>query len=98
MGIIKPSVGRVVWFRQMTPGVFPGSEETCAAIVAHVHHDRLVNLCVIDANGNTHSRANVTLVQPGDEAPTHQHCLWMPYQTGQAAKTEELEKKLTASA
>jgi len=82
--VISPTVGRVVWFRQMTPGVFPGSDGVCAALVAKVWHDRLVNLCVIDENGNTHSRTSVVLVQEGDEAPTHQHCAWMPYQLSKA--------------
>jgi hypothetical protein len=92
--MITPTVGRVVWFQQMTPGVFPGSEKTRAAIIAHVHNDRLVNLCVIDANGATLSRTSVQLVQEGDELPVTMHCTWMPYQLGQSAKTEALEKKL----
>ena len=92
--IIKPTVGRVVWFNQCTPDVFPGSHEYRAAIVAYVFSDRLVNLMVIDANGNTHSRTSITLVQDGDEVPTWAHCVWMPYQKGQAAKTEALEKEI----
>lgn len=81
--MIVPSVGRVVWFNQMTPGVFPGSEGTCAAIVAKVWSDRMVNLCVIDANGNTLSRTSVPLVQEGDPEEKCQHCTWMPFQVGQ---------------
>ncbi len=86
--VIKPTVGRVVWFNQMTPGVFPGSDQTCAAIIAHVHGDRCVNLMVIDANGGTHQRSSVTLVQPGDKKPTHEHCEWMPFQIQTAAGRE----------
>lgn len=82
--IISPTVGRVLWFYQMTPDVFPGSNEKRAAIVADVHSDRLVNLCVIDANGNTHGRTSVPLVQADDERPVTMHCTWMPYQLGQA--------------
>lgn len=87
--VISPSVGRVVWFHQMTRDVFPGSHETVAAIIAYVHSDRRVNLVVFDANGNLHSRTGVTLVQPGDEPPSYQHCTWMPFQKGQAAKQEK---------
>lgn len=94
MGVIRPSVGRVVLFRQMTPGVFPGSEDVRAAIVAHVHSDRMVNLLVIDANGGTHARTSVQFVQPGDPVPTTAHCHWMEYQLGQAARTEAAEKQL----
>lgn len=83
--VIQPTVGRIVWFRQMTAGVFPGSDGACAAIVTHVHSDRLVNLCVFDGNGGTHPRTSVTLVQEGDPKPQHMHCEWMPYQKQKAA-------------
>lgn len=92
--MIKPTVGRVVIFNQGTAGVFPGSESPRAAIIAHVQSDRLVNLAVFDANGNSLSRTSVTLVQDGDTAPAYMHCTWMPYQLGQAAKTEAAEKAL----
>lgn len=83
--MIKPTVGRVVWFNQENRDL--AGDKTLAAIVAHVHSDRLVNLCVIDANGNTHSRTSVTLVQPGDATPgAGPYCEWMPYQIGQAAR------------
>jgi len=93
MPLIRPTVGRVVWFHQGTAGIFPGSEDTRAAIVAHVHGDRCVNLMAIDANGKTHDRTSVPLVQDGDPIPTSGfYCEWMPYQKGQAAKTEAAEK------
>lgn len=85
--VIPPTVGRVVWFNQGAPGMFPGSDQTRAAIVAHVHSDRMVNLSVFDANGNVHSRTSVPLLQPGDEKPASGfYAEWMPYQIGQAAK------------
>lgn len=92
--MIPPTVGRVVHFREMRPDVFAGSEGTCAAIVTWVWSDRVVNLAVFDAEGNTHSRTSVQLVQDGDEIPATAHCEWMPYQHGQAAKAEALQKQL----
>lgn len=84
--MITPTVGRVVWFHQGTSGIFPGSEGACAAIVAHVWGDRMINLCVIDANGNTHARTSVPLVHDGDEKPASGFCCeWMPYQKQKAA-------------
>lgn len=65
-----------------------------AAIVAFVHSDRMVNLAVFGQNGNTFPMTSVTLRQPEDERPSGPFCEWMPYQQGQAAKTEALEKKL----
>jgi hypothetical protein len=86
--MIKPTVGRVVWFR-----ILPEAREQ-AAVVCYVHDDRMVNLVVFDMNGVPYSACSVKLLQDDDEAPKYQHCLWMPYQKGQAAKTEALEAQL----
>lgn len=92
--MIKPTVGRVVWF--YAPGVSHESEPN-AAIVAKVWSDTMVNLAVFDANGVSRGETSVLLVQgegsygnPGGGA----WCCWMPYQKGQAAKTEALEAAL----
>ncbi len=85
--MIKPTPGRVVWYR---PG--PGDVanhsigEALAAIVCHVWSDRMVNLCVFDANGNPQPRTSVVLLQDDDQPPTGSYCQWMPYQVGQAAR------------
>lgn len=95
--MIKPTVGRVVWFR---PGsndpLFGETEQPLAAIIAHVQSDNAVNLGVLDTTGNHHSRQSVQLVQDGEDGSTAAgYCEWMPYQKGQATKTEQLEKQLT---
>jgi hypothetical protein len=84
--MIKPTVGRVVWFHEAF--VPDTKEQPRAAIVCYVHSDRCVNLAVFDVNGNSTSRTSVALRQEGDEAPAYAFCEWMPYQLGQAAKTE----------
>lgn len=92
--MITPTIGRVVWFHPPTNAAETGfaGQEICAAIVARVWSDRMVNLTVFDANGVPHSRTSVTLVQDGDTTPSlGYYCEWMPYQKGQAAKTEALE-------
>ena len=86
--MIKPTVGRVVLFVGSNGG------EQCAAIVAHVWSDTCVNLAFFDANGVAGNATSVPLVQEGMEKPAFYYCEWMPYQKGQAAKTEALEKKL----
>lgn len=102
MAVIKPTVGRVVWFYPQ------GSRENTQplpAIVSAVWGDRCVNLMVIEQNGvpMSHPPTSVTLVQEGDERPKQvdgtfgRHCTWMPYQIGQAAKTEAAEKAAAAS-
>lgn len=103
--MIKPTVGRVVWF-------YPGSwdEELfkfrathglgpMAAHVVHVWGDRMVNLTVLDPNGLLHPRTSVMLAQEGDLIGVGSaYCEWMPYQKGQAAKTDAAEAKADAAA
>lgn len=91
--IIKPTVGRVVWFH---PGAaFTGkvheNATPLAATVAYVWGDRMVNLSVTDHNGAVWPVTSVTLVQEGDQAPNGHWCEWMPYQVGQAKKHDPLQ-------
>ena len=68
--VITPTPGRIVWFHPAPhDGMAQLNGQPLAAIVAGVHHDRLVNLSVFDAYGNTQQRSNVTLVQPIDTLP-----------------------------
>lgn len=93
--MIKPTVGRVVWYQpndadaEKLGALAFGSSQPLAAHVAYVHSDIMVNLMVIDPNGNPHSRTSVRLVQAG-ELPLvgESFCEWMPYQVGQAKKHE----------
>lgn len=88
--MIQPTVGRVVWYWPDGPKV----DQPRAAIIASVHSDTCVNLLVIDENGGTHGATSVHLHQGGVSVPPLPYAEWMPYQKGQAAKTEALEKKL----
>jgi hypothetical protein len=91
--MIKPTIGRVVWF---TPSTTPSPgfahidpAQPCAAMVTHVWSDRMVNLVVFDANGNPHGKTSVALLQDDDPKSPHGYfCEWMPYQVGQAKKHE----------
>jgi hypothetical protein len=103
--LIKPTVGRVVLFAPgaapLFGGVFvtPGDGQPCAALVARVWHDRCVNLAVFDANGVSFSFTSVRLLQEDDVAAEGEmHARWMDYQKGQAAKAEQLEARLLATA
>lgn len=99
--MIKPTVGRIVWYRpsdldrnQMTihSECANSPEQPLAATVAYVWSDHLVNLTVSDHNGATHQRTSVMLAQDGGRAGgIMPYCEWMPFQKGQAAKTEALE-------
>jgi hypothetical protein len=89
---IEPTVGRVVLLRR-GPGIL-------AATVAAVAYDpsrdlHLLNLGALDAEGNAFSALRVPLVQEGEDPPAAgDYAEWMPYQKGQAAKADALEKQL----
>lgn len=92
--MITPTVGRKVWYRpteydKSGPGGMQAyGAQPCDATVVFVHGDRMVNLLVVDHNGNTHKRTSVTLMQDGDPQPQSAYAEWMPYQVGQAKKAE----------
>lgn len=92
---IQPTVGRVVWYRCYELDRKAPQPE--AALIAFVHDERKVNLCVIGHDGRTRPEENVMLVQPGDVVEVSGHfCEWMPFQKGQAAKTDAAEAALAA--
>ncbi len=90
---IVPTVGRVVWF--WPPKTHMGQylftvygEQPCAAQVAYVHSDNMVNLSVFDHAGQHHSFPSVHLINDGEPAPeAGGYCQWMPYQIGQAKRS-----------
>jgi hypothetical protein len=97
--VIKPTVGRKVWFYPgggMWPAgmqTFPASDydaglqQPLDATIVYVHGDRLVNLRVVDHAGNAFPVRDVQMVQPGDKCCAAGHrAEWMPYQVGQANK------------
>ncbi len=98
--MIKPTVGRVVWYWPSKEydirglGICGGDSQPFAAIITHVWSDTCVNLAIFDANGKQFARTSVFLHQEGYERPGEMFAEWMPYQKGQAAKTEEREKTL----
>lgn len=97
--MIAPTVGRVVWF---TPGITADPrfdvKQPCAALVAYVHDERCVNLAWFDQMGLSREACSVPLLQDDDAKPEQGYfASWMPYQRGQAAKTEALEKQISGS-
>lgn len=88
--MIEPTVGRIVWFYESSA---PSSPR--AGIVAKVWNSWMVNLAVIEEDGKLTPKIFVDLLQDR-EGPQGKFCWceWMPYQKGQAAKTEELEKRV----
>lgn len=88
--MIKPTIGRVMWYWPTKQSAEVEGYQAYAALVVFVHNDQLVNLAVFDRNGDCRSRTNVPLFQAGvgEERPDEPHCEWMPLQKGQAAKVE----------
>lgn len=94
--MIKPTVGRVVWFY---PRGSSQEQQPLAAIVAHVWSDACVNLAIFDANGCPMEKppTSILLIQPGNEVPTGgNYCTWMPFQVGQAKAQQSEQAKVAA--
>jgi hypothetical protein len=81
--MIKPTVGRVVWFH-----CYVENQEmpALAAIISWVQRDDLVNLGVFKQSGGVYGVVDVELYQGEGPRPMREFCEWMPYQLGQAAK------------
>lgn len=93
--MIKPTIGRVVWYRaESEPSLALDSDQPLAALITYVHSDTMINLVVFDPNGNARGRTSVWLWDGECEKRAGSYAEWMPYQKGQAAKTEALEQKL----
>jgi len=92
MTTIEPTNGRIVWIHDRD------FAQPLAAIVTWVHDDgRLINVCAYWPNGQPRPMERVTLVQDTSDSDINvvkPYAVWMPYQRGQAAKTEALEAKL----
>jgi hypothetical protein len=97
--MIKPTPGRVVWFRPgstdilecaLRVNIADDEIQPLAAIIAAVHDDRHVTLTVFDADGDLFPVRDVQLNQgDGQDVPNdgkRGYAEWMPYQLGQAAK------------
>lgn len=95
--IIKPTVGRKVWYRPSKsdkvgpiPMVTAGDQPLDATIIA-VWGDRMINVLVTDTMGKQFPVLSVTLIQPGDNpvvdaegVPVGRYCEWLPYQVATA--------------
>ncbi len=101
--IINPTVGRVMLYwptakeRKEMPTV-PG--EPLAATVAGVQSEKVINVSVVDSNGNQFARTNVPVVQDGEDTYDEHtaYVTWMGYQIGQAKAQAEVEKLVKPSA
>lgn len=98
--VIKPTVGRKVWYRPSASDVVgpvpmsvagpaddPSKGQPLDATVIAVWGDRMVSLLVTDIVGRQFPVLSCTLLQEGDERPAAgRYAEWMPYQQGQARK------------
>lgn len=75
--MMTPTVGRVVYFNNGTSE----DPKLLASIISWVWSDTVINLMVIDPNGNPFSKTSVPLATVGDSAGKWD---WMPYQKQKA--------------
>jgi hypothetical protein len=91
-GVTAYSLTSEDWGYDTDMNTLPG--QPLAAHVVAVWGDECVSLAVFDIGAKLHARHSVYLWQGEGERPTgRRYCEWMPFQKGQAMKTEELEKR-----
>lgn len=90
---IIPTVGGSVLVylneRTIRTKALDAGAEPCPALVTHVHSDRVINVAAFDRSGKPFALVALPLVQ-SEEEPPEGACFagWMPFQVGQAKKTE----------
>jgi hypothetical protein len=89
---IDPTIGRIVWFFPPIDGGRHEDGQPFGSMIAGVNDGGTINLQVAARDGSPYGASNVLLVQDGDPIDQDKaHAVWMPYQKGQAAKTEALQ-------
>lgn len=80
--MIKPTVGRQVWYRPRAEERTHLHDQPFAATVLHVWSDSCVNLQILNERGEPINKTSVILAQDRPAQPGE--CEWMPYQIGKA--------------
>jgi hypothetical protein len=93
--LITPTIGRVVWV--VRPYDTTDIKQPEVGLVTYVFNDHLINVAGFDHTGDTFKLTSLALVQDDEPKPEGNFACWMPYQKGQAAKNEALEKAATAA-
>lgn len=96
--MITPTVGRVMWYKPYDHE--SNINDRAVPFVAHVCYvwqPDMINALVIDHQGNAVPHTSIPVWQGDFEDCPEGSCCWMPYQKGQAAKTEKLEEELAES-
>jgi hypothetical protein len=89
--MITPTIGRVILVHARAQG----ATGPWPCLVTKVWGDRCINAAGFNEWGTTVSYSSLRLLQDDDAAPEHgEYAEWMPYQKGQAAKTEALEQQV----
>lgn len=99
--MITPTIGRKVWYypESNLQELTKHDEQPFDATIVYVWSDSMVNLLVVDHQGNVAPRTSVHLSQDGGAARGggEQYCAWMPYQKavakGEIAATLHVDPK-----
>lgn len=86
--MIKPTIGRKVWFWAHKPNSGYENSQPEDATVVFVFNHSTVNLRVTDHSGTSRPETSVALWDGEGEQPVTRHAQWMPFQLGQAKKHE----------
>lgn len=93
--MISPTIGRVVLYWPPAPNGRAPNSQPWPALICRVWGDRCVNIAGFNDGGTPFSMSSCPLLQD-DDVPfgNSAYAEWMPYQKGQAAKTEALQAQI----
>lgn len=97
MASIIPTVSRKVWYHPLPHERFADGKQPLDATICHVHSDVLVNLQVNNEFGNPMPGKTSVKLLPSYADTIPGECSWMPFQVGQAQKTEAAEAAAAAA-
>jgi len=92
--MIVPTVGSVVWVRREHGSVDITQPEV--GLILYVHKNGKINVEGFSHIGHPFTLLNLTLLQDDEPKPEGDFACWMPFQKGQAAAVEALQKQQAA--
>ena len=92
---LKPTLGRIVWFKSKNPDDLGNGAEEVPAIITRVWSDTCINCTVFRDCNTPMSATSVSMADDFEDSGQYQAWRWMPYQKAVAAGQIEPTKHAT---
>lgn len=84
--MITPTVGRTIYYKPRTSEVLYVHDQPWICFITHINADGTINVYALNEVGQPIAKNHMTLAQ--DRDPVEGEVYWMPYQVGQASKSQ----------